>query len=144
MCAGGDDPGGVPGAAHSAGAAATRPAAVGQIVRGRCAHKPQPSSRCASLTSPSARRLARGLGAPQDLPASYTWFAIAAAQGDTDASARQEELAQRLDEPARLVAQSAADAWRPETPDARANEVALPAHGWNDRSAGLPVRHFAA
>ncbi|WP_029032576.1 SEL1-like repeat protein [Salinarimonas rosea] len=88
--------------------------------------------------------LARGLGAPQDLPASYTWFAIAAAQGDTDASARQEELAQRLDEPARLVAQSAADAWRPETPDARANEVALPAHGWNDRSAGLPVRHFAA
>ncbi|MGJ3263618.1 MAG: hypothetical protein ACFE0R_10330, partial [Salinarimonas sp.] len=27
--------------------------------------------------------LARGLGAPQDVPASFTWFAIAAAQGDT-------------------------------------------------------------
>ncbi|MGP9820273.1 hypothetical protein ACTZWW_09685 [Salinarimonas sp. NSM] len=88
--------------------------------------------------------LARGLGAPQDLPASYTWFAIAAAQGDGDAAARKDELAQRLDEPARVLAQSAADAWRPQTPDSRANEVALPAHGWNDRSAGLPVRRSVA
>ncbi|WP_372425222.1 SEL1-like repeat protein [Salinarimonas chemoclinalis] len=88
--------------------------------------------------------LARGLGAPQDLSASYTWFAIAAAQGDGDAAARKDELAQRLDEAGRVLAQSAADAWRPETPDPRANEVASPAHGWNDRAAGLPERRFAA
>jgi localization factor PodJL len=81
--------------------------------------------------------LARGLGAPQDLSASYTWFAIAAAQGDADAAARQEELAARLSESDRVLARSAADAWRPETPDPAANEVALPAHGWNDRTASL-------
>ncbi|WP_349368844.1 hypothetical protein [Salinarimonas sp.] len=81
--------------------------------------------------------LARGLGAPQDLQASYTWFAVAAAQGDTDAAARREELAARLSESERVLAQSAADAWRAETPDPAANEVALPAHGWNDRMASL-------
>ncbi|GGK38781.1 SEL1-like repeat protein [Salinarimonas ramus] len=88
--------------------------------------------------------LARGLGAPQDIPASYTWFAIAAAQGDSDAGVRMEELAQRLDEPARVLARSAADAWRPETPDSDANEVAMPAHGWNDRAAFLPDRRGTA
>lgn len=84
--------------------------------------------------------LARGLGAPQDLPASYTWFAIAAAQGDADAGARREELASRLSDSERVLAEAAAGAWRPETPSPDANEVALPAHGWNDRAASLSPR----
>lgn len=81
--------------------------------------------------------LARGLGAPQDLSASYTWFTIAAAQGDADAGARRVELASRLSDSERVLAEAAAQAWRPETPSPDANEVALPAHGWNDRAASL-------
>lgn len=84
--------------------------------------------------------LARGLGTPQDLSASYTWFAIAADQGDTDAAARRDELAGRLGAGEEALARSAADAWRPETPDPIANEVALPANGWNDRQASLTGR----
>jgi len=84
--------------------------------------------------------LARGLGTPQDLSASYTWFAIAEAQGDADAGARRDELASRLSASDLVLAEAAAEAWRPETPSADANEVALPAHGWNDRSASLSPR----
>ena len=40
---------------------------------------------------------ARGLGTTQDLVESYKWFAIAAAQGDTDASARRDEVAKAHD-----------------------------------------------
>lgn len=84
--------------------------------------------------------LARGLGTPQDLVASYTWFAIAAAGGDSDAAARKEEVGLRLAEADRLAADAAAGVWRPETPDPAANEVAIPAEGWNDRSAGISLR----
>lgn len=84
--------------------------------------------------------LARGLGTQQDLVASYTWFAIAAAGGDTDAAARKEEVGLRLAEADRLAADAAARVWRPETPDSAANEVAIPAERWNDRSAGIPLR----
>lgn len=84
--------------------------------------------------------LARGLGTQQDLVASYTWFAIAADGGDADAAARKEEVALRLAEADRLAADAAARVWRPETPDPAANEVAIPAERWNDRSAGIPLR----
>jgi len=78
---------------------------------------------------------ARGLGLPQDLTASYAWFAAAAASGDEDSGKKRDEVAARL-EPAKLAqAKAAAAAWKPKTPDPAANEVAVPAGGWDGGAA---------
>ncbi|HSP26815.1 MAG TPA: hypothetical protein VLQ65_16745, partial [Saliniramus sp.] len=83
--------------------------------------------------------LARGLGATQDLSGSYTWFAIAAAQGDDDAGAKRDEVAGRLGEAELALAKAKVEIWRPKAPRAEANEVAMPAHGWNDAPAPQAV-----
>ena len=76
--------------------------------------------------------LARGLGAQQDLAGSYTWFAIAATQGDADAGSKRDEVAARLSESELALAKAKVELWRPKVPRAEANEVQIPAHGWND------------
>lgn len=66
--------------------------------------------------------LARGLGVTQDLPQAYGWFAAAAAQGDDDAGRKRDEVAGKLTPKDLAVARSAADAWKPKTPDPTVND----------------------
>ncbi|HLH11187.1 MAG TPA: hypothetical protein VKV77_04815 [Methylovirgula sp.] len=88
--------------------------------------------------------LARGLGVPQNLVSSYAWFAIVAAQGDDDAAKKRDDVGARLDPNQLAAAKAQAGAFRPRTPDAEANEVQLPATGWNIApapvSSGKPQR----
>lgn len=72
----------------------------------------------------------RGLGVKKDLAKAYFWFQIAANQGDADARARAEIIEKRMtaDEIART--RLLINSWRPATLSQKANEVALPANGW--------------
>ncbi len=73
---------------------------------------------------------ARGLGLKVDLVQSYKWFALAAAQGDTDAGKRRDEVAKAL-RPAELAsARAAVLAFRPRTPDPAANAEPAPKAEW--------------
>ncbi len=78
---------------------------------------------------------ARGLGAAQDLTQSYTWFAVAAAQGDEDAGKKRDEVALKLSPADLAAARQAIDKWQPKASDPQANEVALPAKGWDEPMA---------
>ncbi|MCC5977475.1 MAG: SEL1-like repeat protein [Salinarimonas sp.] len=69
---------------------------------------------------------ARGMGTEQDLAGSYKWFAIAARQGDTDAAAKRDEVAARLDSRALAMAEAEVEVWRASEPDPAANTVAMP------------------
>jgi localization factor PodJL len=71
--------------------------------------------------------LARGLGVAQNLSASYTWFAIAAAQGDEDAGKKREDVGARLSAADLAAAKTAAQAFRAKTADAAVNETQWPA-----------------
>ena len=71
--------------------------------------------------------LARGLGLPKDLVKSYTWFAIVAAAGDTDAAKKRDEVATRLTSSELAAANAAAAAFEPRPMDRAANEAAPPA-----------------
>ncbi len=74
---------------------------------------------------------ARGLGVERSLPQSFTWFAVAAAQGDTDAARKRDEVAAKLDSATLATARAGADAFKPVTPLAAANDVSAPAGGWD-------------
>jgi localization factor PodJL len=74
---------------------------------------------------------ARGLGVAQDLVESYKWFAIAASQGDTDASARRDEVAKAMTADDLAKARATVTAWHVKPPIAEANGVAAPAGGWD-------------
>lgn len=75
--------------------------------------------------------LGRGLGVEQDLLQSYTWFAVAARQGDADAGAKRDEVGAKLSAAEIAAARNASLAWKAKTPDPAANEVAAPAEGWD-------------
>lgn len=75
--------------------------------------------------------LGRGLGVEQDLLQSYTWFAVAARQGDTDAGSKRDEVGAKLSAVDLGAARNASLAWKAKTPDPIANEVAAPADGWD-------------
>ncbi|MGL4727610.1 MAG: hypothetical protein ACRCWO_02530 [Bosea sp. (in: a-proteobacteria)] len=76
--------------------------------------------------------LARGLGSAQDLGQSYTWFAIAAAQGDEEAGKKRDEVSLQL-QPADLAsAKQAVERWKAKPAEPVANEVPLPAKGWDE------------
>ena len=65
---------------------------------------------------------ARGLGVGRSLEQAYVWFDIAAAQGDTDAAKKRDEVAARLD-PGQIVdAKAAAAAFHPRAEVKTANE----------------------
>jgi localization factor PodJL len=70
--------------------------------------------------------LARGLGVAQNLSSSYAWFAIAAAQGDTDAGKKCDDVAARLGASDLAAAKAAAAGFRAKTPDPAANDVQWP------------------
>jgi localization factor PodJL len=74
---------------------------------------------------------ARAIGVTQDLTESYKWFAIAAAQGDSDAAARRDEVAKVLAPDDLTKARATVTAWHVKPPIADANGVATPAGGWD-------------
>jgi localization factor PodJL len=78
---------------------------------------------------------ARGLGAAQDLTQSYIWFAVAAAQGDEDSGKKRDEVALKLSPADLTSARQAIEKWQPKASDPQANEVALPAKGWDEPMA---------
>ena len=74
---------------------------------------------------------ARGLGVPQNLAQSYSWFAVAAAQGDADAARKRDDIAAKLDAKTLGDVKAASDAFKPTTADRAANEVKAPPGGWD-------------
>jgi localization factor PodJL len=63
----------------------------------------------------------RGLGVPLSLLDAYKWYAIAAANGDAESKARIDALATQLSADDRAAAQHAADSFRAQPLDAKAN-----------------------
>jgi localization factor PodJL len=78
--------------------------------------------------------LARGLGVQQNAVSAYTWFAIAAAQGDDDAAKKRDEIGATLTADQIEAAKSVAASFRAKTPDAAANDESLT--GWFGSSSG--------
>ena len=75
--------------------------------------------------------LGRGLGIEQDLMQSYTWFAVAARDGDTDAAKKRDEVGAKLPAVDLAAGRTASLTWKPKTPDPVANEISAPADGWD-------------
>jgi localization factor PodJL len=71
--------------------------------------------------------LARGLGVQQDLVASYSWFAIAAAQGDQGAAEKRDEVGAKLNSNQLAAANVMATSFHSDKPDPSANEDQLAA-----------------
>ncbi len=66
----------------------------------------------------------RGLGVPQDLAEAYKWFSLAVTQGDSDALAKRDEIAQRM-QPRQLTdARRATEAFALRKPNPLANDPA--------------------
>jgi localization factor PodJL len=78
--------------------------------------------------------LARGLGVSQNFVSSYTWFAIAAAQGDNDAAQKRDDVGARLNANELAAAKAMTAAFHAKTPDPAANDVQPPAAGWSASS----------
>ncbi|VVB47549.1 putative Sel1 repeat protein [Beijerinckiaceae bacterium RH AL1] len=81
--------------------------------------------------------LVRGLGVEPSLVQSYQWFAIAAAQGDTDAAGKRDEIGAKLSPSELSVAKALAAAFHARAPDPAATDVTPPPGGWD--SAPAPV-----
>ena len=77
--------------------------------------------------------LARGLGVGQSMTEAYTWFAIAAAQGDEEAGRKRDEVAARLSPDDLLAAKDAVAKFKPLPLDALANDV--PERVWDGPSS---------
>ncbi|HTJ02715.1 MAG TPA: hypothetical protein VL492_07970, partial [Methylovirgula sp.] len=84
--------------------------------------------------------LARGLGVPQNLTLSYVWFSAAAAQGDSDAASKRDDVGAKLSPADLAAAKATAAAFRPKVPDPTANDVDTPAGGWTPAATGKPAR----
>lgn len=76
----------------------------------------------------------KGLGVEQDMVEGYRWFAAAARQGDQDALKRRDEVLARLPADKAQTARQLGETFRAKKPDPRANEVAAPEGGWEDKS----------
>lgn len=74
---------------------------------------------------------ARGIGIEQNLVESYKWFSLAAAQGDTDAANKRDDVAKRLDPASLAKAKLAAQTFKAEQQPAEAFQVATPPGGWD-------------
>jgi localization factor PodJL len=83
--------------------------------------------------------LARGLGVQQNLVSSYTWFAVAAAQGDDDAGRKRDDVGARLNANQLAAAKAMAAGFHAKTPDAAANDVRPPLSGWSMSPAPAPA-----
>ncbi|MBZ9935955.1 hypothetical protein LB518_06600 [Mesorhizobium sp. BR1-1-16] len=73
---------------------------------------------------------ARGLGLGVDLVQSYKWFALAAAQGDTDAGKRRDEVAKALKPGELASARAAVQVFAPRPQNAGANSEPVPKAEW--------------
>ncbi len=63
----------------------------------------------------------RGLGVPQSLPDAFKWYSIAAASGDNESKARVDALGSQLTADDKAAAQHAAESFKPQALDPRAN-----------------------
>jgi localization factor PodJL len=81
---------------------------------------------------------ARGLGVQQNLAQSYTWFSLAAAQGDEDAARKRDEVAARLNPTTLASAKQAAESFKPSRMDEAANDAGAPAGGWDAEASITP------
>jgi localization factor PodJL len=72
-------------------------------------------------------------------PQSYTWFAVAAAQGDEDAAKKRDEIAARLAPADLAAAKAGVERFKPATPDRAMNEVAVPPQGWAEVAPSQPA-----
>ena len=80
--------------------------------------------------------IVRGLGTPKDYKAAYVWLALAARDGDTESTAKRDEVGRyltnaELDEAKTMVAN-----FKPVEIDRAANEVNLKDIKWDARHAG--------
>ena len=75
---------------------------------------------------------ARGLGMEQNIAESYKWFALAADQGDKDATVKRDQIAKSLDEESLVAARLAVQSWKPQPMNEVANTVPVPAGGWGE------------
>ncbi|MGE0036101.1 MAG: hypothetical protein AB7S93_10730 [Xanthobacteraceae bacterium] len=78
---------------------------------------------------------ARGIGVEQNLTEAYRWFGLAARGGDKESERQRDELAPRLDQKSLKAAGQAIDEFKPELPPEAANQVKVPAGGWDPVSA---------
>lgn len=83
---------------------------------------------------------ARGLAGAADPAAAYTWFAIAARQGDDESGRKRDAVAERLDPAALARARQAADGFSPKAADPRAN-IVIARPEWD---AAVPTDQMAA
>lgn len=88
---------------------------------------------------------ARGMGVEQDLRESYKWFTVAGAAGDSEAAAKADELARRMDPQTVAQAKLAAASWKAEPLDELANATSGGTGGWTgDTTASIPMDNSAA
>ena len=86
-----------------------------------------------------AESIGRGIGVPVNLTESYRWFALAAANGDSDAAKKRDEVAARLDPAALATAKIAVQAFIPEREPDEATNLKSPPGGW-DQASVAPVK----
>jgi localization factor PodJL len=70
-----------------------------------------------------------------NLSESYKWFALAAAQGDTEAGKKRDEVAARLDATALAAARRAVAGFKAAPQPSAAIAVPAPAGGWDKAAA---------
>lgn len=88
--------------------------------------------------------LARGLGTQQSLVQSYQWFAIAAAQNDSDAAKKRDEVGTKLNANDLAVAKALAASFHARIADIAATDVQPPPGGWDGASTPSPVNSARA
>ena len=76
----------------------------------------------------------------QNLPESYKWFALAAAQGDHDAAKKRDDVAARLDPQSLAAAKLAVQTWTAEPQPEEATTVKAPAGGWDKVPTAQPAK----
>lgn len=77
----------------------------------------------------------QGMGVPQNLSVSYTWFALAAKTGDADASKKRDEVANAMDPDDLADARRAVNNWAPNKLKESVNRVAVPEE-WRGNARG--------
>jgi localization factor PodJL len=89
-----------------------------------------------------------GIGMPVNLAEAYKWFALAARDGDGEATAKRDDVGARLDQQSLAAAKAAAEAWVATQQPEAAIHVAPPPGGWDAAvsppTSGAKPRHAAS
>jgi localization factor PodJL len=80
---------------------------------------------------------ARGLGVTADMIEAYKWFAVAAAQGDSDAASRRDDVAKAMPPDDLAKARAAVASWHAKPALPEANAVPAPEGGWDEPATTL-------